>query len=383
MEAYLDNSATTKPYDEVVEAVVLSLTDEFGNPSSAHKRGFDIEKKIRQIRKKIASTIKADEKNIFFTSGGTEGNNAIIRSAVKQSKKKNHIITTKIEHPSVLKTMEDLEKEGYEVTYLNVDEFGVINIEELKKSLCDRTCLVSIMFVNNEIGSIQPIKEIADILKSYPDVRFHVDAVQAYGKINFNVRNLEVDYLSVSGHKIHGPKGIGFMYIKDISKFKPLITGGGQEFGIRPGTENVSGIYGLGKAVDILFEDIDKKIDEIKTLRNYLCKQISSKIKDIKINSNIEDGVCHILNISFEDVKGEALLHYLGDDGVYVSIGSACSSKKKGSHVLKAIGLKDNLIDGTIRFSLSDLTTKEEIDYAVEKLCVYVDTIRLLSRKKR
>lgn len=383
MEAYLDNSATTKPYKEVVEEMVRSLTEEFGNPSSAHKLGFNVEKKIKTIRQNIAKTLGAKDKEIFFTSGGTESNNAIIRSIAGQNSNKNHIITTIIEHPSVLRTVEEFEKQGYDVSYLSVDKFGRIDIEELKSLITDKTSLVSVMFVNNEIGCIEPIKEIGELLSSYPDVFLHVDAVQAYGKINFKVKDLNVDFLSVSGHKIHGPKGVGFMYIKDSNKFNPLITGGGQESGIRPGTENVPGIYGLGKAVDILFENIDEKINQMKKNRDYLCEKLKEKVSDIKVNTDIDNAVCHILNVSFMDVKGEVLLHYLAEDSVYVSTGSACSSKKKGSHVLNAIGLSPNEIDGAVRFSLSDLTTKKEIDYAVEKICGYVDTIRVFSRRKR
>lgn len=383
MEVYLDNSATTKPYKEVVDSMVLALTDEYGNPSSAHRRGFNVEKKIKSIRQDIAKTLGARDKEIFFTSGGTESNNSIIRSIARQCRNKKHIITTSIEHPSVLKTMEELEKEGFDITYLKVDKRGIIDIETLKSSITEKTCLVSVMYVNNEIGCIEPIQEIGELLKSYPDVFFHVDAVQAYGKINFNVNKLGVDFLSVSGHKIHGPKGIGFMYIREPSKFNPLITGGGQEFGIRPGTENVPGIYGLGRAVNILFEDIDSKIFSIRENRDYLYKKLTERVDGISVNTDVDNSVCHILNVSFKDVKGEVLLHYLGDSGIYVSIGSACSSKKKGSHVLSEIGLSNEGIDGAIRFSLSDLNTKEEIDYTVGKVCEYVDTIRLFSGKKR
>lgn len=385
MSAYLDNSATTKPYKEVVEEMVLALTDDFYNPSAAYRNGFEIEKKIKTIRKNISITIGADEKNIIFTSGGTESNNAIIRGVANQNKKrKNHIITTSIEHPAVLNTVKSLEKDGFEFTILGVDEFGKINLDELKASITDKTCLVSVMYVNNEIGVIEPIKEIGDIISQYNgDIQFHVDAVQGYGKIDFRVDDLGVDFMSVSAHKIHGPKGIGFMYVKDPNRFMPLITGGGQEFDLRPGTENVPGIYGLGKAVEVLFKDLNYNISKMKDTRDYLCKKIKNEIKDIKINSDIENGVCHVLSVSFKGVKGEVLLHYLEGDGICVSTGSACSSKKKGSHVLNAIGLDEKTVDGTIRFSVSEDTTKEEIDFTVEKLKNYVDTIRLFSGKKR
>lgn len=384
MQAYLDNSATTKPYKEVVDEMVLALTDDFGNPSAAYRQGFEIEKKIKKIRTDISKTLGVEDKNIIFTSGGTESNNAIIRSVARLNKKrKNHIITSAIEHPAVLNTVRDLEKDGFEVTVLGVDEKGKISIDELKSSITEKTSLVSIMYVNNEIGVIEPIKEISKVLSTYEDILLHVDAVQAYGKINFKINDIGVDFLSVSSHKIHGPKGIGFMYIKDTNKFSPLITGGGQEFNLRPGTENVPGIYGLGKAVEILFKDIDEKIDSMKSKRDYLYKKISEGIEDIVVNSDIENGVCHVLNISFKEVKGEVLLHYLEGDNICVSTGSACSSKKKGSHVLNAIGLSTEYIDGAVRFSVSDTTTFEELDYAVEKLKTYVSTIRLLSRKRR
>lgn len=385
MKIYLDNSATTKPYKEVVDEVVLSFTDDFANPSAAYRAGFEVEKKIKKIRNNIAKTLGVEDKSIIFTSGGTESNNAIIRSVAKlNNKRKNHIITTAIEHPAVLNTVKDLENDGFEITILGVDKKGQIDLNQLENSITDRTCLVSIMFVNNEIGCIEPIKEVGEIIEKFNDkVFFHVDAVQAYGKIDFKLKDLKVDFMSVSSHKIHGPKGVGFMYIKDTNRFKPLLTGGGQEFNLRSGTENVPGIYGMGKAIEILFDDLKKNINSIRELREYLYKSLSKNIDDIKINTDIENGVCHILNVSFEGVKGEVLLHYLEEDGIYVSTGSACSSKKKGSHVLNAIGLAPEEIDGAIRFSLSEMNTKEEIDYTVEKIKSYVEMIRLLSRRKK
>ncbi|MBC2575363.1 cysteine desulfurase family protein [Peptostreptococcus canis] len=383
MQAYLDNSATTKPYNEVVDAMVKALTTDFANPSAAYRKGFEVEKNIKIIRNNIAKTLGVEDKSIIFTSGGTESNNAIIRSVAKLNKnKRNHIIVSAIEHPAVLNTVKDLENEGFEITILNVDNKGMVSLEELKNSITDRTCLVSIMYVNNEIGTVEPIEDIAVLLDNYNDIYFHVDAVQAYGKINFKLNNIGIDFMSVSGHKIHGPKGIGFMYIKDVNRFSPLITGGGQEFNIRPGTENVPGIYGMGKAIEILFKDIDSNIESMKSKRNYLFDRISEKIEDFKINTDLDNGVCHILNISFKDIKGEILLHYLEGDDICVSTGSACSSKKKGSHVLNAIGLIPSQIDGAIRFSVSDTTTNDEIDYAVDKLKSHIDTIRLISKRK-
>ena len=383
MEIYLDNSATTKPYKEVVDKMVEALTTDYANPSSLHRKGIDVEKNIKLIRQEIARTLGAKDKEIYFTSGGTESNNSVIRGVANLYKKrKNHIISTEIEHPSVLNTLKDLEEDGFEVTYLKVGKYGKIDIEEFKESIKPTTILVTIMHVNNEIGTIQPIDEIGKYLKSLKDkVYFHVDAVQSYGKINFKPSKYNIDFMSVSGHKLHGPKGIGFMYIKENNRLKPILTGGGQEIGIRSGTENVPGIYGLGEAVKILNKDLNSTINKIQELKDLLKEEIVNNIDNIKINSP-EDGVCHILNISFEDVKGEVLLHYLEQNGIYVSTGSACSSKKKGSHVLNAIGLNPKEIDGAIRFSLSDLNTKEEMIETVKILKESVGDLRMIIRRR-
>ena len=383
MEIYLDNSATTKPYKEVIEKMVYALSTDYANPSSLHKKGIEVEKNIKEIRRNIARTLGVKDKEIYFTSGGTESNNAIIRGVVALNKKrKNHIISTVIEHPSVLNTLKDLEEEGFEVTYLNVDKYGKINLEELKQAIKPTTCLVTIMHVNNEVGSIQPIQEIGKYLKTLNDkVYFHVDAVQSYSKINFKPSRYNIDLMSVSGHKLHGPKGIGFMYIRENNRIKPLLTGGGQEIGIRSGTENTPGIYGLGEAINIINQNLDEKIEKIANLKNLLKNEIVKNIDDIKINSP-EDGVCHILNISFRGVKGEVLLHYLEQKKVYVSTGSACSSKKKGSHVLNAMELTPDEIEGAIRFSLSDLNTEEEILEAAKIVKESVEDLRMIIRRR-
>lgn len=383
MEIYLDNSATTKPYKEVVDKMVYALTTDYANPSSLHRKGIEVEKNIKAIRQDIARTIGAKDKEIYFTSGGTESNNAIIRGVANLYKKrKNHIISTEIEHPSVLNTLKDLEEDGFEVTYLKVDKEGKIDIDDLKNAIKPSTILITIMHVNNEIGSIQPIEDIGKYLKSLSDkIYLHVDAVQSYSKINFKPSRYNIDFMSVSGHKLHGPKGIGFMYIKENNRLKPILTGGGQEIGIRSGTENVPGIYGIGEAVRILNKDLNKTIDKITELKNLLKEEIINNIEDIKVNSP-EDGVCHILNVSFKDVRGEVLLHYLEQKGVYVSTGSACSSKKKGSHVLNAIGLTPNEIEGAIRFSLSDLNTKDEILEVVKILKESVSDLRMIIRRR-
>lgn len=383
MEIYLDNSATTKPYKEVIDRMVCALSTDYANPSSLHRKGIEVEKNIKAIRQSIARSICVKDKEIYFTSGGTESNNTIIRGVANLYKKrKNHIISTNIEHPSVLNTLKDLEEEGFEVTYLKVDKEGKINIDEFKNAVKSTTSLVTIMHVNNEIGSIQPIAEIGKYLKSLDEkVYFHVDAIQSYAKLNLRPSRYNIDFMSVSGHKFHGPKGIGFMYVKENNRLKPMLTGGGQEIGIRSGTENVPGIYGLGEAVNIVSKDLDNKIEKIMNLKNLLKEEIIKNIDDIKVNSS-EDGVCHILNISFRGVKGEVLLHYLEQKGLYVSTGSACSSKKKGSHVLNAIGLTPDEIEGAIRFSLSDMNTEEEILETVKILKDSVSDLRMIIRRR-
>lgn len=384
MEIYLDNSATTKSYQEVVDKMVLALTTQYGNPSSIHKKGIEVEREIKEIRRNIARSLGAKENEIYFTSGGTECNNTIIRSVARLNKKtKKHIISTVIEHPSVLDTLKDLESEGFEVTYLQVDKDGKISIEDLKNAIKKETMLVSVMHVNNEIGSVQPIEEIGKYLKTLDEkIYLHVDAVQSYAKIKFRPSRYNIDFMSVSGHKLHGPKGIGFMYVKENNRIKPLLTGGGQEIGIRSGTENVPGIYGIGEAIKIINKDLEGTIDKIRELRDLLKQEILSNIDDVKINTP-EDGVCHILNVSFRGVRGEVLLHYLEQKEIYVSTGSACSSKKKGSHVLNAIGLTPEEIEGAIRFSLSDLNTKEEVMETVKVLKESVSDLRMIIGRRR
>lgn len=383
MDIYLDNSATTKPYEEVIQKMVYALSTDYANPSSLHKKGIEVEKNIKAIRQGIARTIGAKDKEIYFTSGGTESNNTIIRGVANLYKKrKNHIISTEIEHPSVLATLKDLENEGFEVTYLKVNKEGIVDIEKFKSSIKETTSLVTIMHVNNEIGSIQPILEIGKYLKSLKEkIYLHVDAVQSYGKINFRPSKYNIDFMSVSGHKIHGPKGIGFMYIKENNRLKPLLTGGGQEVDLRSGTENVPGIYGIGEAIKIINNGLNEKIEKMNKLKNMLKEGLIDNVEDIKINST-DEGVCHILNVSFKDVKGEVLLHYLEQKGVYVSTGSACSSKKKGSHVLNAIGLSKDEIEGAIRFSLSDMNTEEDILEAIKIVKDSVSDLRMIIRRR-
>ena len=380
---YMDYSATTYVKPEVLEEMLPYFTNKFGNPSAFYGVSRESRMAVDTARERVAKVLNADTNEIYFTGGGSEADNWAIKGiAFAHKNKGNHIITTKIEHHAVLHTCQWLEKQGFEVTYLDVNEEGFVDLEELKNAITDKTILVSVMFANNEIGTIQPIGEVGKYLKGLKEkIYFHVDAIQSYGKINFRPSKYNIDFMSVSAHKFHGPKGIGFMYIKENNRLKPMLTGGGQEIGIRSGTENVPGIYGLGEAVRILNKDLDAVISKVDNLKNILKNEIIDNIEDIKINSP-EDGVCHILNVSFRGTKGEVLLHYLEQKGIYVSTGSACSSKKKGSYVLNAIGLTNEEINGTIRFSLSDMNTEEEMLEAVKVLKESICDLRSIMKRK-
>lgn len=377
-EIYLDNSATTKPYKEVIDAVNEAMENLYYNPSSIYSKGVEVSKKIEIIREKIADTLNTKDKNIVFTSGGTESVNTAINTAVKSTRGK-HIITTAYEHDCTLKSLKKLETEGYEITYVKPRD-GEIKIEDIIAEINEKTVLVTVMHVNNEIGNIIDIYSLGrEIKKQNPNIYFHIDAVQSYMKLKIDVQKANADFLSISGHKIHGIKGTGVLFVKDTQKFQPLIYGGGQEKGYRSGTENTVGIFALGSAVSIGHSNFDENISRISELKNYLKMQIIENIDKVKINSQ-DEGVCHVLNVSFIGAKAEILLHTLESDGIYVSMGSACSSKKKGSHVLNSIGLKENEIQGAIRFSLSSLTTKEEIDTLIPILKKSVEDIRLITR---
>ena len=382
---YLDNCATTRMRQEVLETVYNSMKDDFANPSSLHKLGFNSEQKIKDARKTISEYLGVDEREIYFTSGGTESNNIGVQSIVKSlSKRGNHIITSKIEHASILNIMKHLETEGFRVTYLDVDRFGMIDLEELKNSIDNDTILVSMIFVNNEIGTIQDIKKIKEIIESKnPRVLLHVDGIQAFGKIDFSIKELDIDSFSFSSHKIHGPKGVGGLYIRKDLKLMPITFGGNQEEGIRSGTENVSGIIGFGKAVQLMAQNKEKEKNHVLNLKKYTTKLIEENIKDIRINSHLKDNFSpYILNISFRDTKGEVLLHFLEQKNIFISTSSACSSHSMGkSDVLKAITLDDNLIDGTIRICFSYENTKEDIDYFVDNLKESVKEIRKIMKR--
>lgn len=377
---YFDNSATTKPHREVIDEVVDCMENYFGNPSSAHKLGHEAEKKLRSAKEKVAGLINASWQDIVFTSGGSEANNTAIRGLLQKG---DHIITSKIEHPSVLMVMEKLEEQGYEVTYLNVKSNGLIDLEELRASIRSNTKLVSIMHVNNEIGSIQPIDKIIKVVReSSKKAKVHIDAIQSAGKLKLDVNKLDVDLMSLSGHKLHGPKGIGALYIKKGLSIKPFIEGGGQERGIRSGTENLPGASGFGVAADIILKDFDKKSEHINNIKAHFINRLS-EVQGAYINSPMdEEHIGNILSVSFEGVRGEVLLHALEDYKIYVSTGSACSSKK-GAHenyVLPSIGVKKELLEGTIRFSFSYLNTIEEVDKTITALNNILPFLRRLKK---
>lgn len=384
MEAYLDNSATTRCSDKAAELMMKLLLENYGNPSSLHMKGVIAEKYINEAKKQIAKTLKAQEKEIVFTSGGTESNNlAIIGSAMANRRAGMHVITSSIEHASVSNPMAYLEEQGFEVTYLPVDSKGVISMEALKNAIREDTILVSLMQVNNEIGAIQPIEEAGKIIKAAnPDIIFHVDAIQAYGKMRIAPKKLNIDLLSVSGHKIHGPKGSGFLYIKDKTKIRPVIFGGGQQKGMRSGTENVPAIAGLGLAAEEIYTDFEEKIDRMYALREYFIEQVT-QIEGVSVNGQSQRASApHVVSVSICGVRAEVMLHTLEDRGIYVSAGSACSSNKPSvSHTLKSIGLAPELLDSTIRFSFSVHTTMEELDYALKVMREVIPMLQKYTRK--
>lgn len=380
MAVYLDNAATTKVFPEVLEAMNEAMEVSYGNPSAKHTKGLEAENIVKEARSVIAGTLKAKEKEIIFTSGGTESNNmAIVGTAMANKRRGRHIITTRIEHASVYEPMFCLENEGFEVTYLNVDEKGIVDLKQLSDSVREDTTLVSIMLVNNEIGAVEPVKEIGRIVKERnPNTVFHVDAIQGYGKIPVIPKNENIDLLSMSGHKIHGPKGVGFLYIKEKTKIQPLILGGGQQKGMRSGTENVPGIAGLSKACEIMAGHLSENAQKIGEVRDYFRDQVA-KIPDIKDNSG---DAPHVASISFKNIRSEVLLHALEEREIYVSSGSACSSNRPHiSGTLTAIGLSPEYRDGTLRFSFSVYNTKEEVDQVITALEELVPMLRKFVRR--
>lgn len=384
MEAYFDNSATTKVMDCVKDAVVDAMCVNYGNAAAKHRKGVEAENLIREAKKAIADTLKVQEKEILFTSGGTESNNtALIGTALANRRAGKHLITTGVEHPSIYNTMSFLEEMGFEVTYLPVDHLGHISLEDLEKAIREDTILVSVMYVNNEVGAVEPIEAISQcIKKKNPKTLFHVDAIQAYGKYKIRPKKQGIDLLSVSGHKIHAPKGVGFLYIRDGVKIRPILFGGGQQKGMRSGTENVPGCVGLGVAAREAYKDFDARIEKLYTLREHLIAGLKP-LGGVTINgSEDRTNAPQIVSASFEGVRSEVLLHALEDKGVYVSSGSACSSNHPGiSGTLKGIGVKKELLDSTIRFSLGDLNTEEEVDYAIGVLGELLPVLRRYQMK--
>lgn len=384
MKAYFDNSATTKVLDCVKDAVVDAMCVNYGNAAAKHRKGVEAENLIREAKKAIADTLKVQEKEILFTSGGTESNNtALIGTALANRRAGKHLITTGVEHPSIYNTMSFLEEMGFEVTYLPVDHLGHISLEDLEKAIREDTILVSVMYVNNEVGAVEPIEAISQcIKKKNPKTLFHVDAIQAYGKYKIRPKKQGIDLLSVSGHKIHAPKGVGFLYIRDGVKIRPILFGGGQQKGMRSGTENVPGCVGLGVAAREAYKDFDARIEKLYTLREHLIAGLKP-LGGVTINgSEDRTNAPQIVSASFEGVRSEVLLHALEDKGVYVSSGSACSSNHPGiSGTLKGIGVKKELLDSTIRFSLGDLNTEEEVDYAIGVLGELLPVLRRYQMK--
>lgn len=383
MEVYLDNSATTRCFDEVAQLMYKIMCEDYGNPSSMHHKGVEAEQYLRYAKETLAKLLKVSEKEILFTSGGTESDNiALIGTAMANHRRGRHLITTRIEHPAILQPMAYLENQGFKVTYLPVDHEGRISLSDLERSIRPDTILVSIMHTNNEIGAVEPIAEAGALIKRVnPQTLFHVDAVQGFGKFRIYPSKMQVDMLSVSGHKIHGPKGIGFLYIREGAKVSPIIYGGGQQKGMRSGTENVPGIAGLAKAAELVYKNLDEDMDRMYGLREMLIQGVEN-IEGIRVNGCPgRQGAAHIVSLSVRGIRSEVLLHALEEKGIYVSAGSACASNKpQTSATLKAIGVEKDLLDSTIRFSISVFTTAEEIRYTIQAL---EETIPMLRRYVR
>ena len=383
MEVYLDNSATTRCFDEVADYVAKIMMLDYGNPSSMHLKGVEAERYIRYAKDTLSRILKVNEKEIVFTSGGTESDNlALIGTAMAYARRGNHLITTKIEHPAILQTMQYLEGQGFEVTYLDVDEVGQVRIEDLQRALRPDTILVSVMHTNNEIGSLMPLQEIGEVVKSYhPNIVFHVDGVQGFGKAVIHPKKLKIDLLSVSAHKIHGPKGVGFLYINEKVRVLPILFGGGQHKGMRSGTENVPGIAGMAMAADKMYANLEEDCNRMRHLKQLFIDGISD-IPEVYVNGKTdEDSAPHIVSVSVAGVRSEVLLHALEEKGIYVSAGSACASNKpQTSATLLAIGVKKYLLDATIRFSFSVFTNEEEISYTVKALHELIPLLRRYTR---
>ncbi|MBO5057817.1 MAG: cysteine desulfurase [Lachnospiraceae bacterium] len=385
MEVYLDNSATTRCFDEVAGLMTKIMCEDYGNPSSLHRKGVQAEQYIRYAQETIAKNLKVNEKEIFFTSGGTESDNLAIRGcAYANCRLGRHLITTQIEHPAILQTMKHLEEDGFRVTYLPVDEKGCIRLEDLQRAITGETILVSIMHTNNEIGSLQPVAEAGALIKRMnPRILFHVDAVQGFGKFRIYPKKMHIDLLSVSGHKIHGPKGVGFLYVDEKVKIRPVVFGGGQQGGLRSGTENVPAIAGMAKAVEMIYGNLDRETERLYDLKEAFVSGVL-QIPGVTVNGHAgRDGAPHVVSVSIRDVRSEVMLHALEDKGIYVSAGSACSARKpQPSATLQAIGIDKSLLGSTIRFSFSTFTTMEEINYTLQVMCDIIPVLRRYTRKQ-
>lgn len=383
MEAYFDNSATTRCYPEVAEIVVKAMTEDFGNPSAMHKKGVEAEQYVKRSAETLARLMKVNAKEILFTSGGTESDNLALFGAAQANKRRgNHIITTSVEHAAVGQPMERLQEQGFEVTVLPVDSRGVVKMDVLEAALRLDTILVSVMYVNNEVGAVMPVEEIGRLIhEKSPNALFHVDAIQAFGKYRIYPKRMGIDLLSVSGHKIHGPKGTGFLYINEKAKVQPQILGGGQQNGMRSGTDNVPGIAGLGVAAEMIYQDFENKVEHLYQLKERLADGLL-KLPDVILNGmELREGAPQILSASFIGIRSEVLLHTLEDRGIYVSAGSACSShKRKASGTLSAMEMPKEQKESTLRFSFSEENTFEEVDYC---LAVLQEVLPMLRRYAR
>lgn len=389
MEVYLDNSATTRVFPEVAELMTKVMCEDYGNPSSLHIKGMQAENYLRYAKETLAHILKVNEKEIFFTSGGTESDNmALIGCAVANRRRGNHLITTQIEHPAVLQTMHYLESQGYRVTYLPVNSYGQISLEDLQRAMTQDTILVSIMHTNNEIGSLQPVEEAGALIKRVnPNVLFHVDAVQGFGKAKIYPKRMGIDLMSASGHKIHGPKGIGLLYVGQNVKIQPILYGGGQQGNRRSGTDNVPGAAGMARAAELLYAHYEDDAERLYQCKKYFMDGLR-KIDGIRINGLLpgkpdgEGTAPHIVSVSVPGVRSEVLLHTLEEKGIYVSAGSACAARKpQPSATLKAIGVERYLLESTIRFSFSVYTTQEELDYTLREMYDKIPMLRRYTRR--
>ncbi len=383
-EIYLDNSATTRVFPEVAELMNRIFLEEYGNPSSMHHKGVEAEKELREARETLAQILKVKEKNLLFTSCGTESDNlAIIGAARAASRRGKHLITTPIEHPAVLETMKYLESEGFEITYLPVDQDGLVSPEAVAQAVREDTILVSIMHTNNEIGALEPIAQIGEAIKNKnPQTLFHVDAVQGFGKARIYPKRMHIDLLAASGHKIHGPKGVGLLYVGDNVRIRNIIYGGGQQGGMRSGTENVPGIAGMALAAKLLYEHFDEEQQRLRSMKDAFIQRVSA-IEGVHINGRTgEDSAAHIISLSVEGVRAEVLLHALEDKGIYVSSGSACASNRPHiSETLQAIGTPQVYLDSTIRLSTSVMNTMEDMEAAAQALEELLPMLRKYTRQ--